>query len=173
MPVSGQDWNKMKSGVNFHLTKRKRMGFKTCVLKIVSSQETFWSLHTSLSLYLWLYSPFLGLGLFFSFLVFYTDGRTFWTGKQPVARPLPPHRTAQTKKKRTETSMPQVGFEPKIAVFERALYRAATVMGTHCFAAPNWWLPFLSSCSSQQHNVCHRSSRQADTGTIVNINGGH
>jgi hypothetical protein len=37
--------------------------------------------------------------------------------------------------KRTQTYMPQVGFEPTIQVFERAktvhaLYRAATVIGT-------------------------------------------
>jgi hypothetical protein len=46
--------------------------------------------------YIWLYSPLLGLGPFFSFLIFYTDGRTPWTGNQPVARPLPAHRTTQT-----------------------------------------------------------------------------
>jgi hypothetical protein len=30
---------------------------------------------------------------FFSFLILYTDGRTPWTGNQPVARPLPIYRT--------------------------------------------------------------------------------
>jgi hypothetical protein len=39
---------------------------------------------------------------------------------QPVARSLPTHRTTQTQNKRTQTSMPQVGFEPTIPVFERA-----------------------------------------------------
>jgi hypothetical protein len=67
----------------------------------------------------------LALGRFFSFLIFYTVSRTPWTGDQPVARPLPAHRTA-------ETSMPRLGFEPTIPVFERAktghdLDRAATV----------------------------------------------
>jgi hypothetical protein len=38
----------------------------------------------------------------------------------PVARPLPTYRTTQTQNKRTQTSMPGVGFEPTIAVFERA-----------------------------------------------------
>jgi hypothetical protein len=33
--------------------------------------------------------------------LFYTDGRTPWTGDQPVARPLPTHRTTQTQNKRT------------------------------------------------------------------------
>jgi hypothetical protein len=75
--------------------------------------------------------PFVGLWpLFFQFLDFYTFG---WAGDQPVARPLPAHRTAQTKNKRTQTSMTQVEFEPTIAVFERAkkvydLDRAATVI---------------------------------------------
>jgi hypothetical protein len=64
----------------------------------------------------------------------YTDGRTPWTGDQPVARPLPTHTTAQTQNKRTQTSMPLVGFEPTIPVFERAktvhaLDSAATVTG--------------------------------------------
>jgi hypothetical protein len=35
--------------------------------------------------------PFVGPWPFFSFLIFYTVGRTPWTGDQPVARPLPAH----------------------------------------------------------------------------------
>jgi hypothetical protein len=82
---------------------------------------------------LWLYSP-LDLSRFFSFLILYTVGRTPWTGDQPVARPLPTHRTTQTQNKRTKTSMPQVGLEPTTPVFERsktvhALDRAATMTG--------------------------------------------
>jgi hypothetical protein len=55
-------------------------------------------------------------------------------GDQPVARPLPTHRTTQTQNKRTQTSMPWVEFEPTIPAFERAktvhvLDRAATVIG--------------------------------------------
>jgi hypothetical protein len=70
----------------------------------------------------------------FSFLIFYTVSRTPWTGDQPLARPLPANRTAQTQNKRTQTSMPRVGFEPATPVFERAktfhaLDRAATVIG--------------------------------------------
>jgi hypothetical protein len=65
---------------------------------------------------------------------FYTVGRTPWTGDQPVARPLPAHRTGQTQNKRTQTSMPQVEFEPTIPAFERAktvhiLDRAAAAIG--------------------------------------------
>jgi hypothetical protein len=64
---------------------------------------------------------------------FYTICRTPWTGDQPVARPLPAHRTPQTQNKCTHTSMPWVGFESTIPVFERAktvhaLDRAATVI---------------------------------------------
>jgi hypothetical protein len=40
---------------------------------------------------------FVDLGCFFSFL--YTVCRTSWTGDQPIARPLPTHRTTQTQKK--------------------------------------------------------------------------
>jgi hypothetical protein len=52
-----------------------------------------------------------------------------WKEDQPVARTLPAHRTTQT-----QTSMPRVGLELTIPVFERAkavhaLYRVATVIG--------------------------------------------
>jgi hypothetical protein len=55
-------------------------------------------------------------------------------GYQPVAWPLPTHRTTQTQNKLTQTSTPQVGFEPMIPVFERAktvhaLDRAAIAIG--------------------------------------------
>jgi hypothetical protein len=87
-----------------------------------------------LSIFPWLCSPLLGIGCFFSFLIFYTVCRAPWTGDQPVTRPLPAHRTAQTQNKRSQTSMPQVGFKPIFPVFERAktvhaLDRAATVIG--------------------------------------------
>jgi hypothetical protein len=87
-------------------------------------------------IYLWLYSPLLDLGCYFSFLIFYRVGRTPWLGDQPVARLPPAHRTAQTYNKRTQTSMPWVGFEATIPAFERAktvhaLDRAATVIGSH------------------------------------------
>jgi hypothetical protein len=60
-----------------------------------------------------------------------TVGRTPWTGDQPVARPLS---TTQRQNTRGKTSMPWVGFDPTIPVFERtktihALDRAATVIG--------------------------------------------
>jgi hypothetical protein len=73
---------------------------------------------------------FVGPWPLFSFLILYTIRRTSCTGDQPVAWPLPTHRTKQT-----QTSVPQVGFEPTISAFARAkaghgLERAATVIGT-------------------------------------------
>jgi hypothetical protein len=56
----------------------------------------------------------------FSFLILYTVGRTPYMGDQPVARPLPTHRTTQTQNRRTQTSMPGVGFEPKVPVLQPA-----------------------------------------------------
>jgi hypothetical protein len=73
-----------------------------------------------LSIYLWLYSPFVGPWPLFHFLNPYTVSRTPWAGDRPVARLLPTHRTTQTQNKRTQTSMPWVGFEPTIPAFERA-----------------------------------------------------
>jgi hypothetical protein len=53
---------------------------------------------------------------------------------QPVARPLPAHRTTQTQNKGTQTFMPEAGFEATIPMFEQAktvhaLDRAVTVIG--------------------------------------------
>jgi hypothetical protein len=55
-------------------------------------------------------------------------------GDESVARPLHTHRATQTQNKRTQTSMPGVGFEPTNPVLQRtktvhALDRAATVIG--------------------------------------------
>jgi hypothetical protein len=82
-----------------------------------------------LLLLLWLYSPLLGFGCFFTYLVLYTVGRTPWTSDQPVARPLPKHRDT------VQTSMPRVRFGPTVPTFERAktvnaLDRAAGHCGT-------------------------------------------
>jgi hypothetical protein len=86
-----------------------------------------------LTIYQWLYSSFVGPWPFLSFLNLYTVGRTAWTGDQPVARPLPTH-TEHKQNKRTQTSMPRVGFEPTIPGFElakifHASYRATPVHG--------------------------------------------
>jgi hypothetical protein len=107
-----------------------------CVRVLISDRITKFYLSICMSVYLWLYSP-CGPWPIFQFLNPYTVGRTPWTGDQPVARPLPIHRTTQQHKqnKRTHTSMPRVGFEPMIPVFERAetvhaLDREPTVIGT-------------------------------------------
>jgi hypothetical protein len=87
-----------------------------------------------LSIYLWLYSPFVGPLPLFQFLIIHTVGRTPWTGNQPVARPLPTHRTTQIQNKCTQISMLWVGLEATIPASERAktahaIDRAATVIG--------------------------------------------
>jgi hypothetical protein len=41
-------------------------------------------------------------------------------GDQLVARPLPTRGAAQSQNKRTQTSIPQVEFEPTTTLFERA-----------------------------------------------------
>jgi hypothetical protein len=60
-----------------------------------------------LSVYLSIYgsTAFVYLGRFFSFLILYTVGRTPCTEDQPVASPLPTHRTTQAQNKPTQTSM--------------------------------------------------------------------
>jgi hypothetical protein len=83
--------------------------------------------------------PFFGSWPLFQFFNVYTVGWILWTGDQPVTRPLPTHRTTQTQNKRTQTSMPLVGFEPTKPVSERAktvhdLDRAATVIGNYFYS---------------------------------------
>jgi hypothetical protein len=102
---------------------------------------TSFSQFTCIYIYLWHYSPLLGLGCFISFLNYYTVVRTPWTGDQPIARPLPTHITTQTQNKCTQTFMPRAGFEPTIAVFDRvktvhALVCVATVIGIHLYTKP-------------------------------------
>jgi hypothetical protein len=77
--------------------------------------------------------PLIGPWQFFSVSwSFYTVCTIPWTGDQPVARPLPAHRTAQTQNKRTQTSMPQMGFEPRLSVFDRAKKVHALRPRGHC-----------------------------------------
>jgi hypothetical protein len=88
-----------------------------------------------LSIYLSIYGTTAPVGPLplFQFLNLYTFHRTPWTGEQPVARPLPTHRTTQTQNKRPQTSMSRVGLERTIPGFQRtetvhALDRTATVI---------------------------------------------
>jgi hypothetical protein len=55
--------------------------------------------------------PFVGSWPIFLFLNPYTFLRTPLTGDQPFTRPLPTHKIAQTHNKRTQISMPRMGFE--------------------------------------------------------------
>jgi hypothetical protein len=71
--------------------------------------------------------PIVGPWPLFECLNLYTVGMTPWTGDQPVA--------TQTQNRRTQTSIPLVGFEPAIPLFKRAKTvhdsdRAATVIGS-------------------------------------------
>jgi hypothetical protein len=106
----------------------------------------------------WLYGPLLVLGRFFSFLILYTVGRTSTTWRQPVARPLPAQRIAQIQNKRTQTSMPQVGFVSTISLFERARTdqdRAATVIGNtslHFAANVVWPSSYAVKCRYAQED---------------------
>jgi hypothetical protein len=71
-------------------------------------------------IHLWLYSPLLGPGLFFTFTIFFTQtvGLLGWVISPSQGRYL--HRTTQTQNKRTQqTPIPWVGFEPTIREFER------------------------------------------------------
>jgi hypothetical protein len=84
----------------------------------------------------------LGLGLFFSFLVLYTVGRTPCTGDQPVARPLPTHRTTHTIKPHNTDNHTLSGIRthnPSIRASENSssLDRAATVVGCSIMQAYN------------------------------------
>jgi hypothetical protein len=73
------------------------------------------------------------LAAFAMYSSFYTADRSLCIGDQPVGRPLPTYRTTQTQNKFTQT-IPQVGFEPNIPVFEREntghdLDRPVTLIG--------------------------------------------
>jgi hypothetical protein len=87
-----------------------------------------------LLLLLWLYSPLLGLGRFFSLLILYTVDRTPRTGISS-SQDLYLHTEHKHRINTQNTHIHAlVGFEPTITVFERAktvhaLDRAATVIG--------------------------------------------
>jgi DNA-binding transcriptional regulator of glucitol operon len=79
--------------------------------------------------------PFVGPWPHFQFLNLYAVSRTPWTGDRTVARLLPAHGTTQIQNKRTQTSIPRMGFESTTPVLERektvhVLDRTANVIGT-------------------------------------------
>jgi hypothetical protein len=65
-----------------------------------------------------LYSPLLDLGRFFTFLILYTPGRNPWTWDQPVARPLPTHRTKQNNRTDIHTSSGIRTHDPSVSADE-------------------------------------------------------
>jgi hypothetical protein len=74
----------------------------------------------------------------------YTDDMTFWAGDQTVVRLLSTHMTAQKQNKRTQASIPRLGFEPMTPVFKRertvhALHRVATVTGPGSYTGHLMW----------------------------------
>jgi hypothetical protein len=71
-----------------------------------------------------------GLGRFFSFLIYTQSVGLLGRGINPSQGHYL-HRTTQTQNKRTQTSMPQVRFEPTIPVLERAKTVHALDCG-HC-----------------------------------------
>jgi hypothetical protein len=107
----------------------------------------------------WLYSPFLGPGRFFSFVILYTADRSPCTRDQPLARPLPTHKTAQPQNKRIKTETPRMRFESTILALEwentvRAPDRAATMTGTVSYqqaqVAETTTTELLSMCTEQR-----------------------
>jgi hypothetical protein len=108
---------------------------------MIRNLSTMWKSVVSLVpchfIYLWLYSTSLGLGRFFSHLIFFIQSVGL------LGRGISPsqgrflHTGQRKQNKRTHTSIPQVGIEPTISVLERAktvhvLDRAATVIGRPC-----------------------------------------
>jgi hypothetical protein len=83
--------------------------------------------------------PFVGPWPLFQFLNPIHSPYDSMNGGQPVARPLPTHRTTQTQNKRTQyRPMPWVGFEPTIPASERekavnTLDCAATAIGSQVY----------------------------------------
>jgi hypothetical protein len=104
-------------------------------------------------IYLWLHSP-LELGRFFSFLILYTVGTTPCTRDQPVAKPLPTHKT-QIHNERTQTSMPRVGLETIPPVFDRAA-TVNTYDRESCLKQQRLWL----ACRRKPLGVTYMSTRE-------------
>jgi hypothetical protein len=79
--------------------------------QILSFLNTVMFLHFVSLLLLWIYSPLLGLGRFSRFFILYTVGKTPWTRDQPVARPLPTHRTTQIQNKLAQYRHPYLEWD--------------------------------------------------------------
>jgi hypothetical protein len=90
--------------------------------------------------------PFVGPWPIFSSLIFTQSVGFLGRGSASRKTATSTHRTAQTENKRTQASIPQVGFEPTISVFELTktvhdLDRAATVIFKLSYLEPNQLFP--------------------------------
>jgi hypothetical protein len=119
-------WNvkeDLYQGRHFQLRKQPCMGSGSRVMNCLSVYLSIYlsinpSIYLSIHLFIYLSTIYLSIHLsiyrFTAFCwtlaAFSVVGRTAWTGDQPVARPLPTHRPAQTQNKHTQKSMPSVGF---------------------------------------------------------------
>lgn len=82
-----------------------------------------------------------------SFLIHCVIEKSTWIGFS-LTRPLPSHRTTQTRNKRTQTSMPIVRFELAILMFKRGRqFMYWTAPGLR--SAPFWILTMKSLCRKQ------------------------
>jgi hypothetical protein len=83
---------------------------------------------------------FVGPDIFFRFTIFpYTDGRTPWTSDQPIARPLPTHRTIQTQNKCTHGHL-RLEWDSNSLKLEKTVHPCdcvATMIG-HNKIYPSW-----------------------------------
>jgi hypothetical protein len=89
-------------------------------------------------IYQWLYSPFLGPGLFLSFVHICTQTVGLLGPGISLSQGYYMHTGQHKQNKHTQTFMPSEGFEPMIPAFQRAktvhaLDRAATVIGRSVF----------------------------------------
>jgi hypothetical protein len=86
------------------------------------------------------------------------------TSNQTDARSLPTHRTTQIQNKLTQTSMPQVGFEPTTPVFARAktihaVDLAATVIGiVLCYSSSNQVIRLILKTSTLLRILLEKNS---------------
>jgi hypothetical protein len=107
------------------------------------------SIHSSMAL-----QPFVGPWPLLQFRhFFYTDGRTTWTSDQPVARPLPKHRTTQHRINAHTDIHALSGIRTQDPTFERTkrvhvLHRASTVIGKESFREWNYNVKYSCYCNA-------------------------
>jgi hypothetical protein len=116
--LSQRSWFRVKDSI----THPNKIYLSVCLSVCLSVYLSIYpSIHASIHpfIYLWLYSPLLNLGPYFSFLIFLHCRQDSLGGDQPSqGRYL--HTGQHKQNEGTQTSTPQMGFEPTIPVFERA-----------------------------------------------------